>query len=387
MKRFGAGAYRISGEGAFQVLARAQALERAGRSILHLEIGEPDMATPPHVARAGIEAIEAGRTRYCAAAGLPELREALRDEVARTRGYRPDLEQVLVTPGLKPGIFLTLLALLEPGDEVLLPDPCFPTYRSVAAHIGAVVVPVRLREEHGFAMDPGEIRSLATARTKLLVVNSPHNPTGAVMTSKRMEEIAALAEELDLFLLSDEVYSRMIYDGANTSPTIRDAARHRSILLDGFSKSHAMTGWRLGWLVAPRELAGRLSDYIVNAFSCTPPFTQLAGVAALRGDHAFLDQFMARLRVRRDRIVAGVRSIPGRTCAEPGGAFFAFAGIQGTGLSSKTCADRLLEEAGVAVLPGTAFGPGGEGFIRFSYATSLEIIDEAVERIRRELAR
>ncbi|RLF32658.1 MAG: pyridoxal phosphate-dependent aminotransferase [Thermoplasmata archaeon] len=371
------------GEAAFEVLAKAQELERQGKHILHFEIGEPDMETPDNIAKAGIQAIRDKKTHYTPSIGILELRKAVQDEVEKTRGYRPDLEQIIITPGLKPGIFFSMLAIVDPGDEVIYPDPGYPTYGSTTSFIGAKKVMVPLLEENDFRMNPNDIRERITSKTKLIVINSPQNPTGSVMTKKELEEIAEIAEEHDIFILSDEIYSKMTYETRHYSPTVRDEAKERTILLDGFSKYYAMTGWRLGFMVTPVKMAERLKDFLVTSISCTAEFTQWAGVEALTGDQSFIPRMMKRFKEKRDRIVKGLNSIPGFNCLSPKGAFYVFPNIKETGMSSQECADHLLYNAGVAALPGTAFGPYGEGYLRFSYATTLENIDEAVKRIKK----
>ena len=376
------GASRIYGEAAFEVLAKAQALERQGKSILHFEIGEPDMETPPNVAQAGIKAIQDKKTHYVPSIGLLELRKAVQDEVEKTRGFRPDLEQVVIIPGLKPGIFFSMLSIVNPGDEVIYQDPGYPTYGSVTSFLGAESVLVPLLEENEFRMNPDDIKDRITKKTKLIIVNSPQNPTGSVITKSELDDIAELAEEHDVFVVSDEIYSKMTYDTTHYSPTARDEAKERTVLLDGFSKYYAMTGWRLGYMVVPQSMAERLNDFLVSAVSCTAAFTQWAGVEALTGDQSFIPEMMARFKEKRDRIVKGLNSIPDFTCLTPKGAFYAFPNITETRMTSQECADHLLYKAGVAVLPGTAFGPYGEGYLRFSYATTLENIDDAVKKIK-----
>jgi aspartate/methionine/tyrosine aminotransferase len=376
------GASRIYGEAAFEVLAKAQALERQGKSILHFEIGEPDMETPQNVAQAGIKAIQDKKTHYVPSIGLLELRKAVQEEVEKTRGFRPDLEQVVIIPGLKPGIFFSMLSIVNPGDEVIYQDPGYPTYGSVTSFLGAESVLVPLLEENEFRMNPDDIKERITEKTKLIIVNSPQNPTGSVITKSELDDIAELAETHDVFVVSDEIYSKMTYDTAHYSPTARDEAKERTVLLDGFSKYYAMTGWRLGYMVVPQSMAERLNDFLVSAVSCTAAFTQWAGVEALTGDQSFIPEMMARFKEKRDRIVKGLNSIPGFTCLAPKGAFYAFPNITETKMTSQECADHLLYKAGVAVLPGTAFGPYGEGYLRFSYATTLENIDDAVKRIK-----
>lgn len=376
------GASRIYGEAAFEVLAKAQALERQGKSILHFEIGEPDMETPKNVAQVGIKAIQDKKTHYVPSIGLLELRKAVQDEVEKTRGFRPDLEQVVIIPGLKPGIFFSMLSIVNPGDEVIYQDPGYPTYGSVTSFLGAESVLVPLLEENEFRMNPDDIKDRITKKTKLIIVNSPQNPTGSVMTKSELDDIAELAEEHDVFVVSDEIYSKMTYDTTHYSPTARDEAKERTVLLDGFSKYYAMTGWRLGYMVVPQSMAERLNDFLVSAVSCTAAFTQWAGVEALTGDQSFIPEMMARFKEKRDRIVKGLNSIPDFTCLTPKGAFYAFPNITETRMTSQECADHLLYKAGVAVLPGTAFGPYGEGYLRFSYATTLENIDDAVKKIK-----
>ncbi|TET25698.1 MAG: pyridoxal phosphate-dependent aminotransferase [Candidatus Aminicenantes bacterium] len=382
MVQLSKGASRIYGEAAFEVLAKAQALERQGKSIFHFEIGEPDMETPENIANAGIRAIQEKKTHYVPSIGLLELRKAVQDEVEKTRGYRPDLKQIVITPGLKPGIFFSMLSIVNSGDEVIYQDPGYPTYGSVTSFLGAKSILVPLLEENEFRMNPDDIKERITEKTKLIVVNSPQNPTGSVMTKSELEDIAGLAEEHDLYVVSDEIYSKMTYDTKHYTPTGRDEAKERTVLLDGFSKYYAMTGWRLGYMVVPCKMADRLQNFLVSAVSCTAAFTQWAGVEALTGDQSFIPEMMARFKEKRDRIVKGLNSIPGFTCLSPKGAFYAFPNITGTDMTSQECADHLLYKAGVAVLPGTAFGPYGEGYLRFSYATILENIDAAIKRIR-----
>ena len=377
------GANRIYGEAAFEVLAKAQKLERQGKNILHFEIGEPDMETPDNIAHAGIQAIKGKKTHYTPSIGILELRKAVQDEVEKTKGYRPDLDQVAITPGLKPGIFFSMLAIVNPGDDVIYQDPGYPTYGSVTSFLGAKSVKIPLLEENEFRMNPDDIKDRITKKTKLIIVNSPQNPTGSMMTKSELDDIAELAEKHDIFVVSDEIYSKMTYDTKHYTPTLRDEAKERTVLLDGFSKYYAMTGWRLGYIVAPPKMAERLNDFLVSAVSCTATFTQWAGLEALTGDQSFIPKMMARFKEKRDRIVKGLNSIPNFTCLAPKGAFYTFPNIKKTGMSSQECADHLLYKAGVAVLPGTAFGLYGEGYLRFSYATTLENIDAAIERIKK----
>jgi aspartate/methionine/tyrosine aminotransferase len=382
MVQLSEGSNRIYGEAAFEVLAKAQELERQGKSILHFEIGEPDMETPENISQAGIQAIKDKKTHYTPSIGIMELRKAVQDEVETTRGYRPSLEQIVITPGLKPGIFFSMLSIVNLGDEVIYQDPGYPTYGSVTSFIGAKGILVPLLEENEFRMNPDDIKNKITDKTKLIIVNSPQNPTGSVMTKYELETIAELAEEYDLYIVSDEIYSKMTYETDHHTPTSLDKAEERTVLLDGFSKYYAMTGWRLGYMVAPIKMAKRLQDFLVSSISCTASFTQWAGVEALTGDQNFLSDMMKRFKEKRDKIVKGLNSIEGFRCLAPRGAFYTFPNIERTGMSSKECAEHLLYKAGVAVLPGTAFGPYGEGFLRFSYATTLENIDIAIKRIK-----
>jgi aspartate aminotransferase len=376
------GANRIYGEAAFEILAKAQELERKGNTILHFEIGEPDMDTPDNICTAAVNAIKQKKTRYVPSIGLHELREAVVDEVERNHGYKPSIDQIVITPGLKPGIFFAMLAIINRGDQVIYPDPGYPTYGSVSSYLNAEQAKIPLLEENEFRMNPEDIKENITNNTKLVIINSPQNPTGSVMTKSEMDEIAQLAEEHDFFIISDEIYSKMTYDVSHFSPTRRDKALERSILLDGFSKYYAMTGWRLGYMVAPVRLTKRLQDFLVSSISCTSSFTQWAGIEALQGDQSFIAEMMKRFRQKRDRIVKGLNSIKGFHCTLPKGAFYAFPNISETGLTSQECADKLLYDAGIAALPGTAFGPYGEGYVRFSYATTIETIDKAIEQIK-----
>ncbi len=391
MPELSSAANRVYGEAAFDVLGKARALEAKGREILHFEIGEPDMETPDHIAGAGIRAIREKQTHYVSPAGLEELRVAVAREVAKTRGFTPDLEQILITPGLKPAIFFTMVAVMDPGDEVIIPDPAYPTYGSVTSMANAVPVPVPLREENGFRLDPDDVAARITDRTKLLILNSPHNPTGSVMAPDELAAIHRLAEKHDFFVLSDEIYSKLVYGdlpgGIAPSITSHDQVRERHILLDGFSKIYAMTGWRLGYMVVPHAMVKPMWNYMVSAVSCTAAFTQLAGVEALTGDQGHIAPMVDRFAAKRDRMVTGLNQVPGFSCALPGGAFYAFPNIRETGMTSQACADYILDRAGVAVVPGTAFGQFGEGYLRFSYATDLSVIDRAVDQLKQVFSR
>jgi aspartate aminotransferase len=364
------------------VLAKARALEAQGREIVHLEIGEPDFDTPPSVVAAGVAALEHGETHYTPSAGIVELREAVAEWLRARRGLEVDPAQVIVAPGAKPIMFYALLALLEEGDEAIYPDPGFPIYASMIDFAGARGVPLPLRERNAFDVDLDELRSLVTKGTKVLVLNSPHNPTGGVLSAATIREVARLARERDLWVLTDEIYGEILYDGEHHSIAREDGMAERTILLDGFSKTYAMTGWRLGFGVFPAPLVAPVTKLVTNSVSCTATFVQRAGVAALAQRPPEVDAMVSAFRERRDAVVAGLNEIPGVTCTTPRGAFYAFPNITGLGLgNSARVADRFLNEAGVAVLAGTAFGRGGEGYLRLSYANSLPNIRLALERI------
>ncbi len=376
---------RLGTESAFEVLAMARALEAEGRKIIHLEIGEPDFDTPAHITEAATRALRDGQTHYGPAAGMPELREAVSAFFERTRGldYPPD--RIVVVPGAKPVLFFTILALCDEGDEVVYPDPGFPMYESISAMAGATPVPIRLREDNEFRVDPDELASLITDRTRLVVLNSPHNPCGSALTRSDLEAIAAALEGRDLYVLSDEVYWAIRYEGAHESIAEIDGLRDRTILLDGCSKSFAMTGWRLGFAALPEPLVEPVTRLVINAVSCTASFTQHAAVAALTGPWEPVEQMIAEFRTRRDVIVEGLNRIEGISCLEPAGAFYVFPNVSALGGSGRDLVTHLLEEAGVAGLWGTAFGPGGEGYLRFSYANSVENIRAALEAIEAAL--
>jgi aspartate aminotransferase len=376
---------RLGTESAFEVLARARALEVEGRKIVHLEIGEPDFDTPSHIVEAAAEALRQGFTHYSPAPGLPEVREAVGEFFGRTGRGRYPADQVIITPGAKPIMFYAILALCEEGDQVLYPDPGFPMYESIARFAGAEPVPVPLREEHEFRMDPAEVESLVTERTRLLVLNSPHNPCGSALTQEDVEALARLALQHDLFVLSDEVYWAIRYGSEHATIAAVDGMRDRTILLDGCSKTFAMTGWRLGFAAFPRHLVEPVTRLIINTVSCTASFTQRAALAAVTGPWEPIEAMIQEFQKRRDVIVEGLNRIPGISCLEPRGAFYAFPNVRGLGASSDRVASFLLDRAGVACLAGTAFGAGGEGYLRFSYANSVEAIREALDAIESTL--
>ena len=374
-------------ESAFDVLARARALEAQGREVVHLEIGEPDFDTPAHIVEAGVAALRAGQTHYTPAAGLSALREAIAAYTSRTRGVEFGPEHVVVTPGAKPVIFFAIQALAGLGAEVIYPDPGFPIYESVIRYCGATPVPLTLREERDFSVDPATLRALVTERTRLVIINSPHNPTGGVIGVDALDELARLAVERDFMVLSDEIYARIVYDGGTPESVItRPGMPSRTIILDGFSKTYAMTGWRLGYGVMPVELAEQITRLAINCHSCVPGFTQLAGLAALNGPQEPVDMMVAEFRRRRNAIVAGLNEIPGVSCLTPAGAFYVFPNVTRAG-NSATLANRLLDEGGVALLDGGAFGAAGNGFLRLSYANSLPNIERALERIHQVVTR
>lgn len=374
---------RIEIESAFDVLVKARALEATGRSVIHLEIGEPDFPTPPHIVEAAKTALDQGWTHYGPTQGLPELRETIAAYISRTRGVQTGAQNVCVVPGGKPIIFFPMLALLEPGDEVLYPDPGFPIYRSMIRYLDATPVPIPLREERGFSFDLDILRDKLSARTKMLILNSPQNPTGGSIPRSDIEAIAELVHKRDLVILSDEIYSRLYY---TPEPPFSIASvpgmLAKTILLDGFSKTYAMTGWRLGYGVMPEWLVDAVNKLMVNSNSCAASFTQRAAIAALNGPQTDVENMAHQFSLRRNAFCTALNTIPGFRCTLPGGAFYAFPNIQGTGLSSKELADYLLQEAGVACLNGASFGENGEGHLRFSFANSLENLAEAVERIK-----
>jgi aspartate/methionine/tyrosine aminotransferase len=377
---------RLGTESAFEVLARARALERQGRSIIHLEIGEPDFDTPEHIKTAAKQALDGGATHYGPSAGLPELREAIAKHVGETRGVPVSPEEVVVTPGAKPIMFFTILALVGEGDEAIYPNPGFPIYESVIRFAGGVPVAIPLREETGFGFDMAELERRVSPRTRLIIINSPENPTGGVLELSQIERIARIAAERRIPVLADEIYRQFLYDGEFQSIMTQPGMREHTILLDGFSKSYAMTGWRLGYGVMPLALAEHVTRLMVNSNSCTASFVQLAGIAALQGDQTPVARMVAEFKRRRDLVVDGLNALPGVRCARPRGAFYVFPNITGTGRSSAEVAERLLTEAGVAVLSGAAFGEYGEGYLRLSYANSEANLREALARMGPVLA-
>jgi aspartate/methionine/tyrosine aminotransferase len=374
---------RLGTESAFSVLARARELERQGRSVVHLEIGEPDFDTPPHVVEAAARALRDGQTHYCPAAGLPELREAAAHDLSARRGGLPvDPANVLIANGAKPFLFFTVLATCNPGDEVIYPDPGFPIYESAIRWAGATPVPIALHEDRDFAFDLDELASLLTPRTKLVILNSPQNPTGGVLSAEDCAAAARLIAGTNAWVLSDEVYARMLYEGDFATVVTEPGMLERTILLDGFSKTYAMTGWRCGFAAVPPALVDPIVKFFVNSTSCVPPFVQLGGVAALTGPQDAPAAMVEEFRARRDLVVEGLNALPGVTCRLPRGAFYVFPNVAGTGIPADELATRLLDEAGVAVLSGSAFGKVGKDNLRLSYANSQENLREALRRMK-----
>ncbi len=374
-------ARQLAGESAFDVLRRAQELEAAGREVVHLEIGQPDFPTPAHIRAAAARALDEGHTGYGPSQGLPELRDAIAEKAGELRGLSFSPEEVVVAPGAKALLFYAINALAGPGDEVIYPDPGFPAYQSVIAHSGATPVPLPLREETGFRFDADEFRGLVSDRTRLVILNSPQNPTGGVLEREDLRAVAAAAVENDFRILSDEIYLHFCYDSPFETIASVEEAGERVIIIDGFSKTYSMTGWRLGYALLPPSLVKTFDLYNVNIASCACTFSQHAAVEALRGPQDSVTSMVAEFRERRDYLVEGLNSIRGISCDTPGGAFYAFANITKTGSSSAELASRLLAEAGVAVLSGASFGPCGEGYIRLSYATSMEKLRSGIERM------
>ncbi|MDE0485089.1 MAG: pyridoxal phosphate-dependent aminotransferase [Candidatus Poribacteria bacterium] len=378
---------RLGTESAFEVLAKAKSLEAQGKDIIHLEIGQPDFSTPMNVCEAAFKAMKDGHTGYCPSAGIPEFREVVAQHISETRGVEIHPDEVTVTPGAKPIIFFTILALIDEGDEVIYPEPGFPVYESVIDFIGGKAVPLALREEVDFRFRIEDLVDSITERTKLLILNSPQNPTGGILTAEDIAAIAELAQEHNFYILTDEVYSRLLYEGTHQSILSLPGMQERTILIEGHSKTYAMTGWRLGYGVAPRPIADKITQLTINSNSCTATFTQIAGIEALTGPQTFVTQMVTEFRKRRDAIVEGLNAIDGISCIKPLGSFYVFPNVTKLPLSCETLADYLMDEAGVALLPGTAFGKYGDGYLRLSYANSLENIEKALHRIETAIAK
>jgi len=377
----------LAPEGAYFMLAKAQALEAAGRQIIHLEIGQPDVSTFANIAQAGVDAIEEGYTRYTPSAGMPALRRAIAQDAGARRGMTFEASQVVVGPGAKPALFFPTLALVRPGDEVIYPDPGFPTYAAMIEVAGGIPVPVPLREEEDFSFDLQAFDRLVSDRTRMVILNSPSNPTGGVMPLAALEHIAAGAKERNIWVLSDEIYARLVYEAPAPSIAALPGMPERTIICDGFSKTYAMTGWRLGYGIMPAPLAERVELLLTHSVGCTASFTQVAGIEAIQGPQDRVDEVVAEYRRRRDALVDGLNAIPGVRCRKPQGAFYVFPNVTSFGKSSNWLAEYLLEQAGVALLPGTSFGQNGEGYLRLCFANSLENILQALEQVKAALGR
>jgi aspartate aminotransferase len=388
MKQYTGRTEHLKPEGAYQVLAKAQALEAAGRRIIHFEIGQPDFDTFENISEAGRRAISEGKTRYTPPAGMPALRQAIAEAAGLQRGVHFSPDQVVVAPGTKPNLFYTALALIGPGDEVLYPDPGFPTYKAMIGVAGGVAVPVPLEEENSFSFDLQAFDRLINERTRLIILNSPSNPTGGVMPLADLEHIAQAAQRYDCWVLTDEIYMRIVYDGQQVPSIVGlPGMQERTVIVDGFSKTYAMTGWRLGYGIMPAELAAKIDLLLTHSVGCSAQFTQIAGLEAIRGPQDRVAEVVKEYQARRDLIVSGLNAMPGITCRVPEGAFYVFPNVRSFGMTSNQLADYLLDEAGVAVLPGTSFGDYGEGYLRLSYSTSRETIEAGLDCMRSAFAR
>jgi aspartate aminotransferase len=383
MKHLSIAANNVEGQPMFKVLDKVQKLERSGREILHFELGEPNFNTPQNIIDAACLALKRGETHYANSMGLYAFRESIQKTTEKSRGFKPDIDQILVTPGANAIIYLAISCLVNPGEEVIVPDPGFPTYFSAINYCGAKAVTVPLYESNQFRLNPEDLRKRITSKTRLIILNSPSNPTGAVMTPEEINEISNIAKEHDVYILSDEIYARMIFDGDNHfhTPAKLDQCKERTIIINGFSKAFAMTGWRLGVAIGPKEVIEKMGLVIQTIVSCVPPFIQIAGIEAVEGDQTSISKMMCEYQKRRDVLVAGLNAIPGISCVKPEGAIYAFPNITNTGMSSDEFADFALEKAGVALLPGNNFGEHGEGFIRICYVNTLENIEIAIKKI------
>ncbi len=383
MKHLSVAANNVEGQPMFKVLDKVQRLERSGREILHFELGEPNFDTPPNIIEAACKALKSGETHYASSMGLYSFREIVQETTEKSRGFKPEIDQILVTPGANAIIYLAVSCLVNPGEEVIVPDPGFPTYYSAIKYCGAVPVSVPLYESNHFRMNPEDLRKRITSKTRLIILNSPSNPTGAVMTPEEIDEVARIAEEHDIYLLSDEIYARMVFDGGNHfhTPARLDECKERTIIINGFSKAFAMTGWRLGVAIGPKEVIEKMGLVVQTIVSCVPPFIQLAGIEAIKGNQSLIEKMMAEYQKRRDILVAGLNNIPGIKCIKPEGALYVFPNIAGTGMTSEEFADFALEKAGVALLPGNNFGEHGQGFVRLCYVNTLENIELAIKKL------
>lgn len=387
MKKLSDAAYNIEGQPMFKLLARVQEMEKDGRDIVHFEIGDPDFNTPPNIVEAACSALKRGETHYTSSMGILDFREAVRETTKISRGFCPDINQILVTPGANIILYYAIRCLVEPGEEVIIPDPYFPTYLSVIKFCGVIPIKVPLKEDNGFRMNPANVEKMISAKTRLIVINSPHNPTGAVMTRDEIDAIYDIAKKHDVYLLSDEVYARMVYENAGKyySPSMRDFCKERTILTNGFSKAFAMTGWRLGCVMGPECVIEKMSLLLQTTSSCVSPFIQRAGIEAIKGPQDAVRAMIEEYRQRRDILVNGLNAIPGIRCLKPGGAFYVFPNISGTGMDDEKFAQVMLEDAGVALLPGSNFGEQGKNYVRLCYATSRDNIRKGLDRIEKVL--
>lgn len=390
MKKLSQAALRLKGQKMFQILTAVRELERANKNILHFELGDPDFATPSNIIESAVQSLRDGHTHYAPSDGIRELKEAAAEVTLRSRGFKPALDQLLVCPGANVMIYYAACCALDPGDEVIVPDPGFVSYYSILEFLGMNIVRVPLYEENEFRLNPEDVRTRITPRTRMIIINSPSNPTGAVMTEEDIKTIYDIAQEHDLYLVSDEVYARMIYEDADTkfySPSQYDHCQERCIIINGFSKSYAMTGWRLGVMTGPSEIISKMTLLLETTTSCVSPFIQEAGVEALKGDQEQIFRMIDEYKKRRDVMVEGLNSLPGVTCLRPNGAFYVFPNIKQTHMSSEEFADFMLKEAGVAIVPGTVFGEFGAGYVRLCYANSLDNIQKGIERMKTALTR
>ena len=388
MKKLSKLSKRIDGQPMFKLLDKVKKLEQEGRDIIHFEIGDPDFETPENIANAGINAIKNGSTHYTSSFGLTEFRQKICETTEKSRGFKPDLNQVLVTPGANIAIFYAISCVVDPGEEIIVPDPGFPTYYSTIKMCDVIPVRIPLLESNKFRMNPKDIENSITEKTRMIIINSPQNPTGSVMTEEEIKMTYDIAKKHDLFLYSDEIYARMIYkDSSFSSPSIYDKCQERTIISNGFSKAFAMTGWRLGAVIGPSHVIEKMKLLLETTSSCVPPFIQKAGIEAIEGEQTSQKNMYVEYEKRRDLIVNGINSIPELTCVAPGGAFYVFVNIKKTGMTSETFCEYVLEDSGVAMLPGTSFGQFGEGFIRICYAVGQNEIKDALERIKKSISK
>lgn len=387
MKHLSRAALNVEGQPMFRMLDKVQKQERAGCRILHFELGEPNFDTPPNIVEAACHALKNGDTHYTSSMGVYAFREVVQQATQVSRGFKPDIEQILVTPGANAIIYLAVSCLVDPGEEVIVPDPGFSTYYSAIRYCGATPVSVPLHESNQFRLNPDDLRKRITSKTRLIIINSPSNPTGGVMTPEEIDEVARIAEEHDIYLLSDEIYARMVFQGGSRfhTPALRDKCRERTIIINGFSKAFAMTGWRLGVAIGPKEVIEKMGLVVQTIVSCVPPFIQQAGIEAIRGDQAAIAAMLSDYQRRRDVLVAGLNDIPGIRCVRPEGALYAFPNISATGMNSEQFADFALDKAGVALLPGNNFGASGAGYVRLCYVNTLENIERAIGQLARAM--